>query len=237
MEISYSHNFIYIHVGKTGGSNIARALEPYTHDARGYLWNRFWWRLGVHVNYIGPKQWRYFRRHATALTGRRYLPASFYDQAFKFAFVRNPWDWMVSLYNYLLLTPSHRHHAKIKAMSGFAEYVQFEITQNKRFQHPFVTDRSGRLIVDCLGRFENLHSDFDQICRHLGIESKIPSIKVSPKRDYRSYYTHETRELVSRHFHRDIELLGYHFDPEPVEAMWINRPEDQSIPATSGSAA
>ena len=28
-----------------------------------------------------------------------------------------------------------------------------------------------------------------------------------------SYYTDETAELVARHFQRDIEILGYRFDP------------------------
>jgi peptide methionine sulfoxide reductase MsrA len=33
-------------------------------------------------------------------------------------------------------------------------------------------------------------------------------------KDYRIYYTDETAELVARHFARDIEILGYRFDPE-----------------------
>jgi hypothetical protein len=31
--------------------------------------------------------------------------------------------------------------------------------------------------------------------------------------DYRRYYDDSTRELVARHFARDIALLGYDFDP------------------------
>jgi len=35
---------------------------------------------------------------------------------------------------------------------------------------------------------------------------------VAEHRDYRSYYTPETREFVAKQFRRDIEMFGYDFD-------------------------
>ncbi len=220
MEISLTHNFIFLHIGKTAGSNVSRAIAPYVIHPENVFVNRYLDRLGIHFNYWGPIEWRRFRRHATARTAKRYLPAAFYDNVFKFAFVRNPWDWWVSLYHFLLRKTSHRHHLKVKAMSGFEEYLRFEIKRQKRFQYEFVTDRSGRLIVDFIGRFEHLHEHFAIACRHMHIPvPEIPAITFSPKRDYRSYYTGRTCEMVADQCAKDIEMFGYTFDPKPLNPI------------------
>ena len=70
---------------------------------------------------------RAWREHATAVTIRRSMSGRRYDEYFSFAFVRNPWDWLVSLYAYLLNTPSHRHHVRVRAMSGLREYIDFDL--------------------------------------------------------------------------------------------------------------
>src|SRR5262249_2778421 len=126
------------------------------------------------MNYWGPAGWRIYREHATARTIRTQMPRGRFEQYFSFAFVRNPWDWVVSLYSYLLHTPGHRHHARIAAMSGLREYVEFEIARGKRSQHEFICDRDGRVIVDYVGRFESLHAHFDGVCRRLNFKAELP---------------------------------------------------------------
>ena len=159
-----------------------------------------------------PLPGRVFREHATAATIRQGLSRGPYSHYFSFAFVRNPWDWMVSLYAYLLNTPSHRHHARVAAMSGLREYVEFEVSRGKRSQHEFITDRAGRVIVDYVGRYEFLQHDFAAVCRRLRLEAVLPHINGSKHRDYRAMYDAATIDLVARHFRDDIELLGYDFD-------------------------
>ena len=69
--------------------------------------------------------------------------------------------------------------------------------------------------VECLfdiARFENLDHDWPEICRHIGVEPfSIAHENKTDRRDYRSYYTDETRELVARRFARTIERFGYEF--------------------------
>jgi hypothetical protein len=68
-----------------------------------------------------------------------------------------------------------------------------------------------------LARYERLEGDFAEACRRIGIPAPgLPHQRQSRDRqkDYRSYYSDATAELVARHFARDIEILGYRFDRE-----------------------
>src|SRR5262249_40241617 len=80
------------------------------------------------------------------------------------------------------------------------------------FQHTYVTDSRGRLLVDFIGYYERLQEDFARACARLGVRAELPRANTSSHRDYRSYYTPATCELVAAHFRKDIELVGYTFD-------------------------
>jgi hypothetical protein len=152
-----------------------------------------------------------FPEHVTALTVKRCLSAGLYSGLFKFAFVRNPWDRLVSRYSYLLRSENHPRHRLIKTMN-FEDYLHWEIRRGKMSQHTYVCDRRGKLIVDFIGRFERLHEDFSKICERLQLRAELPKANASSHRDYREYYTPATRELVAKNFQRDIQLFGYDFD-------------------------
>jgi hypothetical protein len=81
-------------------------------------------------------------------------------------------------------------------------------------QHRFVTDDTGAVVVDFVGRFESLSEDFDKVRLRLGIECRLPHEKRSARRDgldYRRYYTEEAQRVVAARYARDIELFGYEF--------------------------
>jgi len=217
MLLSYEHRFLFIHVSKAAGTSIQRALTPWAHQPDRLWINRIPGRLGLRAHHVLPYRWRVFREHATALQIKRSLPRRVFGDCYKFAFVRNPWDWLVSLYSYLVQTPSHRHHRMVKAMN-FDQYVEFETRRGRRSQHEFVTDRNGGLLVDFVGRFERLHDDFARVCNTLEIEAVLPHSNGSSHRDYRDYYCRRTIELVRRHFQRDVELFEYTFEPRVVVA-------------------
>jgi hypothetical protein len=47
--------------------------------------------------------------------------------------------------------------------------------------------------------------------RSLGLVHDLPHANRSTHRDYRHYYTGETRDIVAARFARDIEAFGYAF--------------------------
>jgi hypothetical protein len=212
MLFSYERSFIFIHVDKAAGSSIERALLRYAHPkSTSRLRRRLVW-LGT-VNRLGCLYRAVeFPEHIAARAVKRCLPPAVYDAAFKFAFVRNPWDRLVSRYTYLLRSEGHHRHRFVKRLKGFEEYLDWEIRRGKMFQHEYVTDASGKLIVDFVGYFERLNEDFARVCARLGVQVTLPHANVSSHRDYRTYYTPATRELVARHFQQDLELFGYEFD-------------------------
>ena len=212
MLISYDYQFLFIHVPKAAGTSIEQAVDCYAHHAENDWINRALAAVGIHVNHLGHYRSKLFRKHATADQVRSQLPASVYRNLFKFAFVRNPWDLMVSLYHFLLQTPGHHRHRRVKRLGSLEAYLEYEVRRSKFSQRQFLADRAGTLLVDFLGRFESLEEDFASVCRTLGIPAQLPHTNRSWHKDYRSYYNDRSAELVARHFRDDIELLGYDFD-------------------------
>jgi Sulfotransferase family len=216
MLISYSHRFIFIHIYKVAGTSIADALERYTAkgvDRRSPML-RFLRSLGVH-RLVPRYRLRKVRaqRHATARAIRAELPPEIFDEFYKFAFVRNPWDWQVSLYHFALNDPSHAQHQFTKSFKSFEKYLEWRVDGHYRLQKDFVVDDQGQLIVDFVGRYETLARDFATICNRVGIDNPgLPHHRPSAHRDYRTYYTPRTAALVAEAFKEDIEFFGYELE-------------------------
>ena len=127
-----------------------------------------------------------------------------WDEYFKFAFVRNPWDLLVSWYNY-----DKRGYRKFK------KYIL-----NKAWYEPKhlfkgcfdrISDNNGNIIVDFVGRFENIREDFQYVCKQIGIEADLPHKNKGKRGDYRKYYNSAMAEVVEQEFAKDIEVFGYKF--------------------------
>ena len=69
------------------------------------------------------------------------------------------------------------------------------------------------MIVDFVGRFENIEKDFDSVCKKIKIvNTGLPHLKKSERlKDYRGYYNEESRKIVGDFFKNDIELFNYEF--------------------------
>jgi len=210
MLISHARKFVYIHVNRTGGSSFASVLEPHVdHEQTNDRANKLLSSIGLQRD---PRK-VHFRAHDPASAVQRRWPKEMFDAYFKFAFVRNPYSWLVSMYHRIQGTPSHRHNALVKGMSGYGEYIDFEIARSRRFQHTFVLGRDDELIVDFIGRFERLQADFDHVCERLSLDRfELPRLGGRKQVDYREMYDDTTRDKVARHWKKDIELFEYDFE-------------------------
>ena len=140
----YFQKFVFIHINKTGGSSIERAL-------------------GIR------------HEHKTALEKRQEYGASLWRNKYSFAFVRNPWDKVVSHYHYRIMT--NQTGLQDDAMK-FGEWVRLAYEENdphyydypKMFmpQLDWISDKNGDLLVNNVGRFEQLEGDFRKICLKIG---------------------------------------------------------------------
>jgi hypothetical protein len=218
MYISHSHRFIFIHIAKVAGLSIKQGLSAYAGEPEVFKIRRPAPLLDGKPNRL-YQMWEAIVVHATAAQIKHEMGAAF-DEYYKFTFVRNPWDWQVSMYHFLLKETTNPHHEKIKAMRGFDEYLEWIVQTEERTPYPkyatkyqkdMLVDETGALLVDFIGRYETLAEDFAHICHILGIGAQLPHLNKSQHRDYRTYYNAHSRDLVAAHFRADIELLGYHF--------------------------
>lgn len=220
MLLSIRHRFLFIHIAKTGGTSIRAAL--------GRIKWKDPWRLPMALcnrisslsdHRIGCR----LPRHARAIGAREMLPGEFYDALFKFAFVRNPWDLQVSSYHHVQRERPHL----MEHIDNFDHFLKWKLQEDRPYHYILdasgepqwysLIDLQGQCLVDFVGRYENLQADFAYICQYLGLK-KIPRLphrrQATERRDYRSYYSQESAELVARHYALDIQSFGYCFDPK-----------------------
>ena len=151
--------------------------------------------------------------HITARELRDELPPGMFDEYFKFSFVRNPWDWQVSIYHYVLQSPENEFHELVRGFRDFAEYLDWRINrEGPELLTEFVLSETGEPLVDYIGRYETLAEDFAKVCERIGIASTLPHKNRSAHRDFREYYTPATRALVAEAYREDIEYFGYEFE-------------------------
>ena len=226
MLISHEEpKFIFIHIQKTGGvsiSNLLRRYSPTTTPGRGL-------------------------RHISARRALKQVENP--DDYFKFAFVRNPWDRLVSWYTMIdearkgvadgtaepmtrrLIKKNNLFKYVLRCGPTFDEFVKnctekqwmgngyYSFTFN---QLRYLTDKNGEVLVNYIGRFENLAQDISHVFDKLGLEAsqlEIPHENRSAHSHYSEMYTPETREIVRKRFRRDIEFFGYEFETAPRQVV------------------
>jgi chondroitin 4-sulfotransferase 11 len=203
--VSDSHNVVFIHIQKTGGITVDRLLKERIPDLRGIV-----------------------ARHGFARQGMDELDD--WDAYFKFAFVRNPWDRLVSWYSMVTNLPRAGNELWQYVndnSSTFEEFIynctdEVEIKEGVHYsfaynQLDYVTDEHGNLLVDFIGRLENFDEDLKEVFRRMGFELEtVPHKNRSSHRHYSTFYTPETEMIVRERFKRDIEYFGYEFARSPT---------------------
>jgi chondroitin 4-sulfotransferase 11 len=156
-----------------------------------------------------------------------------YADYFRFSFVRNPWDRLVSCYvEKIKPDPGYTTsffrdgvfvgflpYKAFRAGMSFERFVQViagipdeEAERHFRSQATFISDAQGHLLANFVGKLEHAEVDFPYVLRRLGRdEGAVAHLNRSSHGDYRRFYTNETVELVRRRYQQDIELFGYEF--------------------------
>ena len=196
-------------------SGLSRAVLKHVNHWRGRV-------VFIHINKTGGtsiecalhlRSERLSAREKRARLGERR-----WQRAFKFAFVRNPWDKVVSHYHYRVRTGKAGFDDD---HPPFGDWVRLAYRdRNPRYydvplmfasQLEWVADREGHVLVDFIGRFERLDEDFAEVCRHIGVRAELPRVKTTSHAHYRDFYDDETRAIVARAFAPDLERFGYRF--------------------------
>jgi len=148
------------------------------------------------------------------------------DEYFKFTFVRNPYDRLVSAFHFLKAGGmdvrdkewSQKNLSKFNTFEDFVlNWVTEENVATKNHFEPqlsFICMPGSKVPkVDYIGRVEN----FDEGMAYVGSRIGVPideTVKVNRSRrsDFRTYYSDEMISIVRRVYSDDIEVLGYDFE-------------------------
>jgi hypothetical protein len=196
--ISEELKFIFVHIPKTGGTAVANALGGnFRSHAKSYERDSF----GL-------------EKHATIQSIKGALAPERLSQYFKFCFVRNPFDRLVSHHFHVLKT--NQLHGALPRDCTFGNYVDFldrkEFRRQVVVQHEFIVDEASNSAVDFVGRFESLQSDFDFVCDKLGMPRKnLNRVNSNEHPPYAALYDRRSREKVEMLCRKDIEYFGYCF--------------------------
>ena len=216
--ISHKYKCIFVEVPKTATSSIRAVLgmplKPHLNIWQiKYELETCWTRYGGGFNRLLASLYLLLSPKSRERIGQER-----FRSYFKFGFVRNPWDRVVSLYE-------RREGLQMRDKMSFEAFVEWLNFSSSTCIHPsphrnqldWFVDPHGEVIVDFIGRFETLTRDWARIAGRLGIRQPLPHKNRNPRerRPYPEYYTSRTRELVARKFRVDIDFFGYEFDHSP----------------------
>jgi len=184
-----SVDFIFIHINKTAGTSLYRTL--------GIPWKRHLTSQEV-IDIVGQEKWQ---------------------KAFKFAFVRNPWDKVVSQYKYRIKTNQNRmkeneidfNNWVIKAYKE-KDLRYFDLPKLFAPQAEWLKNNEGKIDMDFIGRFENLHNDFEKVSKELKLQKELPHLNKTNHKPYQDYYNKDSINIIENHYKEDIEMFGYKFE-------------------------
>ena len=157
-------------------------------------------------------------QHLLASQVREEVGMNVFETFYKFAFVRNPWDRVVSQFAYMQQRPDLMDYVGMSQETEFKAYL--ELIQQKEHvqwmpQHRFLLDEDGTLLVDQIGRLESLRTDFSSILAKLNLNksAQLTHANRSDRQPIAEYYNdRESVEMVADIYSEDIELFGYCFD-------------------------
>ena len=143
-----------------------------------------------------------------------FYPVNMYASYFRFAFVRNPWDRLVSCWrDKIIRGDGFISSDNEQTFESFVNYIARSI--DLEYGNPHLRLQS-RLIdinhIDFLGRFETFEDDLKKVMKILDIEAAIKKTNASDRKaDYRDYYTESTKNKVAELYKKDIQIFNYKF--------------------------
>jgi hypothetical protein len=206
--VNDNHKFIFFHLYKCGGMSLRKYINDNTTGFE-----------EIHGGHSLPIDMKHQLEHDG-------FPDKF-DEYFKFSFVRNPFDWMVSILFYAKKYSDHFMYDDVQQMN-IEQFIPYYMDFRKKnilqktemfgrnrivtiYDYLFYEDK---LMVDFVGRVENMKDDLKYISEKIGIESGVmPFENVNPNRekDYRQYYNHASKKMIEDNFRRELDYFNYTF--------------------------
>ena len=181
--VNHKHKHVFIHVPKCAGSSMER------------------------LSFVGGAD------HDSMSQLLLESPGSY----FRWGFVRNPFDRLVSVYH-AIWQHSDNDKSREIAPENFEQFAG-ELVPNKveafKFKHldpqtTFLCDSRGTILLDFVGRYENLNKDWRYVCRKLSVDFvSLPHTNTTQHRNYKEYYTASMVDATVKFYASDFKAFNY----------------------------
>lgn len=207
MVISKKHKFIFIHIPKNAGTSMASSLSSITKEKKH-------WAVSESTKHQNLRDLIFTRKNAN-LYNKVFNDCNFLDY-YKFAIVRNPYDRMISLYNYLRKYEVRKEIHTVKDFEAFINLLKQDDSwvsklHSTKLQLSYIVDSNNNIAVDYIGRFEELDKSIKDINKKLLIDIRLKKLNHSSSNsfDLNKYYNETTRQIVNERFLKDFETFNY----------------------------
>jgi len=197
LHISSESKYCWIQIPKCASSTIRRVLQKYTKKDNA---DEYEWKHQIYTEH--------------------------HKKLFNFAFVRNPFERIVSCYCEKIV-----NHAKWSSKKNQGEFIHYMINNNysfSQFVKKITTDFDGKdghwkscsdfipndfSEYGFIGKCDNFKSDFSEVCNYLKIPNKEPPVFNKSKHNhYSEYYDDETFNMVENRYKDDIRRFKFKFE-------------------------
>ena len=216
-SINHDLKAIYIHIHKTGGTTIAINLKKY------YGFSNYYLHRPDHATFCFNKTKKKYINYENRFHGviNYYKTSSFinkkmnmtsykWDTYFKFCFVRNPYDKIVSAWNHVnRFDIPFKNFLNLDKTVNDVEYMHMFMPQYRS-----MINEKANTYIDYIGKFENLDEDLEIILKKIGIQKILhdPNKKLNVRnhKKFNEYYEdQETLDKVNMFLKEDFDNLDY----------------------------
>ena len=189
-KVKKGKQIIFIHIPKTAGTSIGRALQ------------------------LAPPHRSFgIRKHVSADMAFEMVGSGIWENAIKFACVRNPW---AKLYSHFKFKKKHGLLKGEKIGMSFNEWgisvLDRDDLKMVRSQCDWIRVSKGQSELDLIIRFEDFQNGIQQLNQLLGFELNVPHLlKSKYTKPYQEVYSDELRKLVGDKYEEDVVRFGYSF--------------------------
>ena len=213
LVLSKKYNYIFFHLPKNAGVSISNALinEEYQLIIKKFSQYLLKHLKGKKNNFhfsLDNRDFFFFNSHITCYDFYKLISKKEFENSFKFAVIRNPWDRMVSRYFY------SKKVSNYFVNFSFEDFVEYDIKNNQKVlnQFEFCTVDRSNFCLNSFIRFENINDDFSKIYKNIFDKStKLKNMNSTYHDDYKKYYNTKLKDKIYKNFKKDINFFEYEY--------------------------
>ena len=188
LSIFLEKNCLFFHIPKTAGISVSKSL-------------------------FGDVKWG----HRSVSFYKSYYGEDTFNTLYKFCFVRNPYKRLFSAYTFLKQGGINNQDLEF-SKSYLKEYINFnefvlkglerkEIMNWVHFkpQYTFICDENDKVVMDFIGKVENLNTDFNTVCKQLNIKSELQTLNKS--KNIKNEFSKEIKNIIKLKYQKDFNLF------------------------------